>query len=240
MNTWLKTMGIFIGLMTVLVVVLTLSSSPSENDTSNESFAETRASLANILKNAGLNFTMSETVTQLPNLPINEDWLNDSQDDPFMGPENASIIVMEFSDFQCPFCKASFPAIREIISRYPRVKYIYRDWPVDELHPEARKAAEAAACAHEQEFFWPYHDRLFQNQHNLTDEALVNYAKQTGLDVDVFSACLKEGTFAAEVEQDRQIGIGLGVRGTPTWFINGEKIEGVIPQGGWDELFNAL
>ena len=241
--TWIKTLGLFGGIIAVLVVVLSVSNRPTPESRREESFRETREALADLFARARTNFTESSEAVVLPPLPDSDSgnlWLSDSEDDPFLGPEDAEVVVVEFSDFQCPFCRASFPAIREIISRYSEVKYIYRDWPVDDVHPEARRAAEAAACAHEQELFWPYHDRLFQNQHDLTDESLVLYARQVGLDVDAFTECVNEGRFAAEVEEDRQIGIRLGVRGTPTWFINGEKIEGVIPREGWEQLFNSL
>lgn len=237
---WLKSIGIFVSLIVILIFIVTFGNRAGEQSNTDPSFQKTRDALQQLLQIAGTNFTLSNSAVTVPPLPQGDAWLEDSEDDPFLGSEDAEIIIMEFSDFQCPFCKASFPAIREVITKYPHVKYIYRDWPVDEFHPEARRAAEAAACANKQDLFWPYHDRLFQNQGDLSDEALARYALQTGLDVDAFTRCFEKGTYAAEVEQDLQIGINLGVRGTPTWFVNGEKIEGVIPREGWEELFSIL
>ena len=233
--TWVKSIIIFLGIFIVLIAILWGGPSGSD-DVIEDSFSETRKAVDAIINNS---FTASG-VSVIPPIDPNADWLNDSQDDPFLGPEDAKIVIMEFSDFQCPFCGESFPTIRQITSQYPEIKYIYRDWPVEDVHPEARKASEAANCAHDQGKFWAYHDRLFQNQHSLTNSNLITYARQTGIEMQEFTECFNEGKFANEVEQDRLIGISLGVRGTPTWFINGEKVEGVIPQDGWDKLLEAL
>lgn len=238
-SPYIKTGVIFISIIIMLILFLWLSSTPLDGDKV-DSFSQTQEALDDILSQARDAFTLSPAALSSISGTLSNDWLKDSEDDPFIGPQNAAIVIMEFSDFQCPFCKAAFPSIREITLENPNIKYIYRDFPVDVLHSEARSAAEAAACAHEQELFWPYHDRLFQNQHNLTNEALVKYARQTGLDIEKFTNCFERGTFAEEVERDRLIGIDLGVRGTPTWFINGEKVEGVISQEGWEGLFEIL
>lgn len=233
--TWVKSASIFTGIIITLFILLFFTNR-GQDEYSGDSFRETRLALDSILENS---FTEDGAVTISPIDP-NADWLRDSADDPFLGPEDAKIVIMEFSDFQCPFCKASFPSIREITSRFPDIKYIYRDFPIDELHPESRIAAEAAGCAHDQDLFWPYHDRLFQNQHSLVRDSLYTYAVQAGLDIGEFRECFDEGKFGNDVEQDRLIGIDLGVRGTPTWFINGEKVEGVIPEEGWEKLLESL
>lgn len=234
----IKTAGIFTGIIIVLILFLWATNSPRGDDESG-SFNYTQDALDSLLIEAENNFTLSSESSSFSGV-LTDEGLKDSEDDPFIGPKDSAIIIMEFSDFQCPFCKASFPSIREITAEYPNVKYIYRDFPVDELHTEARSAAEAAACAHEQEMFWPYHDRLFQNQHDLTNNALLKYAKQTGLDIEKFKECFENNSFAEEVERDREAGIDLGVRGTPTWFINGEKVEGVILKEGWVNFFESL
>ena len=233
--TWVKSFSIFGGLI-IILFILVFFTNRAEVEYPGDSFRETRIALYSILENS---FTEAGTIT-LAAIDPNADWLEDSEDDPFLGPEDAKVVIMEFSDFQCPFCKASFPSIREITSRFPDIKYIYRDFPIDEIHPESRMAAEAGGCAHDQDLFWPYHDRLFQNQHSLNRDSLFNYAKQAGLDMIEFGECFDEHKFANDVEQDRLIGINLGVRGTPTWFINGEKVEGVVPEDGWETLLESL
>ena len=232
--TWLKSGLIFGGIILVLTILI-LSTKQGEYN-NDDPFRETRRALDAVLENS---FSQSGG-GQIRPIDPNADWLRDSNDDPYIGPKDAKIVIMEFSDFQCPFCKASFPAIREITANNPEIKYIYRDFPIDELHPESRIAAMAGGCAHDQDLFWPYHDRLFQNQHNLTRDGLFTYARQSGLNMRDFTECFDEGKFANDVEQDRLIGIDLGVRGTPTWFINGEKVEGVIPTEGWEQLLELL
>jgi len=237
-NTALKTGGIFVGIIAVLTIFLWFASSPANDSQSDESFSQTQAVLEELLLNSKNDFTQSSSI--LPPISPGADWLKESKDDPFLGEENAKIVIMEFSDFQCPFCKAAFPSIREITSEYKNIKYIYRDFPIDDIHPDARAAAEAAACANEQELFWPYHDRLFQNQHDLSDESLIKYSTQAGLDREQFLECFEEKRYAQEVENDRLIGVSLGVRGTPTWFINGGKIEGVITPDAWKRIIEEL
>lgn len=150
---------------------------------------------------------------------------------PVFGKDDAPIVIVEFSDFQCPFCKESFSVVRAMLSKYgDQVQYVYRNFPVDSLHPNARMAAEAAMCANEQNKFLEYHDRLFINQNNLNKENLLNYASQSGLDVTLFTQCLNSAKYKQQVEQDLADGVALGVRATPTWFINSHKKEGAIPQ----------
>ncbi len=153
-----------------------------------------------------------------------------TDDDPFMGPRDARVTIVEFGDFECPFCLQAFPIIRELMAVYSdRVRFIYRDFPVSEIHSSAQKAAEAGECAHAQEKFWPMHDKLFQNAPRFSNDALKGYARAIGLDGAAFDQCLMSGRFTQEVAQDREDGLALGVRGTPTWFINGRKVEAVIP-----------
>jgi len=151
-------------------------------------------------------------------------------DDPSLGPKGALVTIVEFSDFECPYCRQAFPIIREIVNIYgDKIRYIYRDFPVSDLHPNAEKAAEAAQCAYEQGKFWPYHDKLFLNQENLNINDLKLYASQVGLNQELFDVCLDSGKYENEVKQDFNDGVLAGVRGTPTWFIEGVRVEGVIP-----------
>lgn len=153
-----------------------------------------------------------------------------TSDDPTLGPLNAKVTVVEFGDFECPYCGQAFTIIREISTLYKdRVRFIYRDFPLETLHPNAINSAQAGECAHEQGKFWLYHDKLFRNQSRLDKASLKNYAKQVGLDEARFNTCLESARYAQEVAQDFDDGVKAGVKGTPTWFINGQKVEGVIP-----------
>jgi len=158
--------------------------------------------------------------------------------DPAIGAERPALVIVEFSDFQCPFCRQAFPIMREAVAQYgDRLRFVYRDFPVDELHSEARGAAEAAQCAHAQGKFWAYHDRVFQNAEALDAASLARYAEQVGLDRAQFDACVAARTFQSEVEEDLQAGLRMGVQGTPTWFFlpdgdprKARRVEGVIPR----------
>lgn len=162
-----------------------------------------------------------------------------SDRDPAIGSERPKLVIVEYSDFQCPFCRAAFPIIREAVTTYGDrgLRLVYRDFPVDEIHPEARGAAEAAQCAHAQGKFWAYHDKIFQNADALDATSLARYAEQVGLDRTQFDACVVSRQFRQAVEEDYQAGVKLGVKGTPTWFFlpdgdpqKARRVEGVIPR----------
>ncbi len=160
-------------------------------------------------------------------------------DDPVQGSAEASVTIVEFADFECPFClrffRQTYPLIQERYIDSGKVKVIYRDFPLD-AHPHAQKAAEAAECADEQGKFWEYHDLLFQNQQALSVADLKSYARQLGLNPARFDECLDSGKYAEEVKRDRADGISLGVSGTPTFFINGKKFIGAQPFSAFEEV----
>ncbi len=154
------------------------------------------------------------------------------------GPENALITIVEFSGFGCRFSRQAFSIIREIQATYPnKIRYIYKHFPLQEIFEdkETKKAAEASECAHDQGKFFLMHDKLFQNQERLSIGDIKKYAKEIGLDERQFNTCLDSNKYSGRVEKDIEAGVNLGVAGTPTWFINGEMIEGVIPL----EIFKA-
>lgn len=149
---------------------------------------------------------------------------------PVKGPATAPVTLVEFSDFHCPFCKRVQPTLEKLLARYgERVQLVYRDFPIDQLHPQARKAHEAARCAHDQGKFWAYHDRLFANAPKASPEDLRAYAREVGLDMTVFERCLTSGTHQAAVQRDEDEGIRAGVTGTPAFFINGRLLSGAQP-----------
>jgi protein-disulfide isomerase len=151
--------------------------------------------------------------------------------DPVMvrGPSAALVTVVEFSDYECPYCKRSQRVLGQIASEYEgRIRLVFKDFPLDS-HPGARPAAEAARCAGTAGRYWEYHDLLFIAQPDFGRDSLIGYAGRLGLNRDVFAACLDGGTNRKAVEQDLREGIAVGVRGTPTFLINGRRLVGAQP-----------
>jgi len=160
-----------------------------------------------------------------------------SDDDPSVGPVDARVTIVEFSDFQCPFCQRAHPVINQILARYKEdIRFIYRDFPVASIHPDAQRAAEAGGCAHEQGKFWKLHDLLFQNQDDLSEKSVSDLAVQAGVNAVLFNECMRSGKFTSEVLQDIQEGTRLGVLGTPTFFINGNIVPGALSYETFAEL----
>jgi protein-disulfide isomerase len=149
---------------------------------------------------------------------------------PIRGAVNAPVTLVEFSDFHCPFCKQVLPTLAQLLARYPgKVRLAYRDFPIDSLHPQARRAAEAARCAQDQGKFWEYHDLLFAEVPKATPADLSRFAQHVGLDLGKFESCLSGGLHRAAVQRDIDEGTRLGVNGTPAFFINGRPLSGAQP-----------
>ena len=163
-------------------------------------------------------------------------------DDAFIGEENALVTIVEFSDYQCPFCERFYlqtlDQLKEEYIDTGKVKLVYRDFPLD-FHPNAQKAAEAAECAGEQNKYFQMHDKLFENQVALDTDDLKKYAKDIGLNTAQFNTCLDTGKMASEVESDYQEGVNYGVSGTPAFFINGKLIEGAQPFSVFKQAIDA-
>jgi protein-disulfide isomerase len=149
---------------------------------------------------------------------------------PARGPATAQVTIVEFSDFECPFCGRLFPTLKAVEKIYVgRVRIVYRQFPLRKLHPRAQKAAEASLCAGEQGRFWEMHDSMFSDQEHLTVDALKARAVELKLDTATFNACLDSGKEVAAVDRDIVDGARAGVTGTPTLFINGRKLVGNQP-----------
>lgn len=148
---------------------------------------------------------------------------------PSRGPSSAKVEIIEFSDFQCPFCQRAFPTVQQVLKAYgDRISLTYRHYPLPN-HPNARPAAEAAACAADQGKFWEYHDRLFSNPTKLADADLRQHAVELGLDSTTFNTCVESRRHKEAVDADIAAGDAAGVTGTPAFFINGRAIEGAQP-----------
>lgn len=166
-----------------------------------------------------------------------------TDDDPFFGSRDASVVIVEFGDFQCPYCKEVHPVVKSLQQRYgDRIFFQFRDFPIESSHPEATNAALAAGCALEQgtEAFWNYHDRLYQFQDDLGSDLYPILAERIGLNIAAFNSCLSDQTYFDEVEEDYTEGIDLGVRSTPTFFINGSRVPGAIPEATFFSIIDRL
>jgi protein-disulfide isomerase len=149
---------------------------------------------------------------------------------PVRGPVDAPVTLVEFSDFHCPFCKRVQATLTQLLARYPgKLKLVFRDFPIDSLHPQARRAAEAARCARDQGKFWEYHDVVFAGPPQAAPEDLGRYATQVGLDLATFEGCLSGGVHRAAVQRDVDEAGRLGLDGTPAFFINGRPLTGAQP-----------
>ncbi|MEO8502939.1 MAG: thioredoxin domain-containing protein [Acidobacteriota bacterium] len=148
-------------------------------------------------------------------------------DQPTFGAANASVILVEFSDFQCPFCSRIIPAIDGVKKNYAdRVKIVFHQFPLNSIHPFAQKAAEAALCAQEQGKFWELHDLLFKEQDKLDIADLKDKATRAGLNAEQFNSCLDGGKMVARVAAEIELGTKIGVQGTPTVYLNGRQVQG--------------
>jgi protein-disulfide isomerase len=153
-----------------------------------------------------------------------------ADDAPFKGPVDAPITIVEFSDFQCSYCKRVLNVLNEVLERYPdQVKLAFRDFPIVTIHPHAQKAAEAAHCAAEQGKFWEFHDLLFEKQDAIPTTNFADHAKALGLEVTPFQACLDSRKHQEKVERHYAAGVKAGVSGTPAFFINGRPLSGAQP-----------
>jgi len=145
------------------------------------------------------------------------------------GSANAPIEIIEFSDFQCPYCQRANPTVAQVLKTYgDRVHFVYRHFPLGN-HPNARPAAEASQCAAEQGKFWEYHDILFANPSRLADADLKQHAAGLGLDAKQFNACVDTHKYKAQVDADMEAGEEAGVNGTPAFFVNGRMLNGAQP-----------
>jgi len=149
---------------------------------------------------------------------------------PVRGAPDARVTVVEFSDFECPFCKRANGTMASLLEKYSgKIKLVYRDFPLENIHPLARRAAEAARCARDGGKFWEYHDVLFAQSPKLAPEDLQRYAVQVGLNAKKFDACLASGAQSAGVQSDIDEGQRLGITATPVFFINGRSVRGAQP-----------
>jgi protein-disulfide isomerase len=154
-----------------------------------------------------------------------------STDDHTLGSASAAVTLVQYGDFECPNCRKAYPIVKSMIRRMgPRLRFVFRNFPLKELHEHAQHAAEVAEAAAAQGKFWEMHDRLFERQFALDDEYLIEYATELGLDGERVKRELEARTYKQHVRDDFMGGVKSGVNGTPTFFINGVRFD-----GRWDE-----
>ncbi len=160
---------------------------------------------------------------------------------PVIGPDNAPVTIIEFTDFECFFCKQFHDeTLSGLLKQYEgKIRFAYRNFPIRALHAYAQGAAEAAQCAFDQKKFWEYHDLLFQNIQQLTKDDLLTYATQLNLDKKTFQDCFDNGTHRRDVLNDYQSGVALGIGGVPTFFINGRMLVGAQPLSVFSAVIDA-
>ncbi len=184
------------------------------------------AALRNDLGNLNLGAAAQPTAVPLTAVDVE---LGNS---PAWGPVDAKVTIVEYSDFECSFCARFYrDTYHTLKARYgDQVRFVFKHYPISFIHPNAERAAVAAECANEQGKFWEYHDILFENQSNLTQSALIAYARQVEVpNIDEFTACLTTEKYLSTVLADAQQGERYGVTGTPTFFINGLPLVGAHP-----------
>jgi protein-disulfide isomerase len=164
---------------------------------------------------------------------------------PYQGNPNASTTIVVFGDFRCPYTKEEWPILQRLISTYGyKIKLIFRNFPAESIHEGTTKLAQIGACAYNQGKYWGVHNYLFIKQDELPvylgAEDIVSLARETGLDLDKLKKCLDASTTAIKVNRDYADGYKFGVGGTPTFFVNGKRLEGVVPWETWEKFVKQL
>lgn len=191
----------------------------------------------------GIEFDGGLSTSQAVSQPSSVEEIVDvvTDDDPALGMETPQLTVVVFADFGCSYCAEVSGTVRKLAAFYgDQVRFIYRDFPLADIHPDAQRAAEAAECAHEQGMFWQYYDKLYQNQSDHSIGALKLYALEIGTDLEQFIECVDSSKYRGEVLDDYADGVVAGVYGTPTFFFNGYRVEGAIPEDVFVQLIGLF
>ncbi|PZP46842.1 MAG: disulfide bond formation protein DsbA [Pseudopedobacter saltans] len=152
------------------------------------------------------------------------------------GKDGANLVIVEYGDYQCPYCGAAYPILKEILNEYgTALKFVFRNFPLSEMHPMARPAALAAEAANLQGKFWEMHDAIYENQDSLSPAFLLKLAGELGLDKKAFENDIDSDAVNAKVDNDFESGVRSGVNGTPTFYINGQKFN-----GGAEDLLDVI
>jgi protein-disulfide isomerase len=160
-----------------------------------------------------------------------------ASDDHVRGPADAPVTVIEYGDYECPYCRGAFRDVHEMLDSYPgTIRFVFRNFPIPQLHPHAMQAAEAAEAAGAQGQFWPMYELLLQPNAHLDADSLATYARLIGLDVPRFREDIAEERYAAKIDGDVQEGLRNGVNSTPKFYVNGQRVDGKVPLENLEEL----
>ncbi|MDR0965431.1 MAG: DsbA family protein [Myxococcales bacterium] len=202
-----------------------------------KSFEETKPMLEQMLKQEGQKKAVMDYIEGLKKkanvkILLEEPKVEVKADGPAMGPVDAPVTIITFSDFECPYCARAAQTMHKLVNNNAgKIRLVFRSYPLP-FHKNAKKASEAALCANEQGKFWEMHDKLFESTEAktpLTREEFGKLASALGLDMAAFDTCLDSGKFGAQIEEDMKIGQQAGVEGTPAFFINGRFVSGARP-----------
>lgn len=162
--------------------------------------------------------------------------------DPVMGPAEAPITIVEFSDFECPFCTRFAQQTAPLLRRQygDRVRWVFVNNPLQAIHPRAYDLALAGECAHEQDRFWPFYDAMFSDRYGTTDGGVANAARDIGVDTQRFEACYRNADHAEEVADDLKEAQKFYILGTPTFFVNGRRMEGALPAEAFAMVIDSI
>lgn len=166
------------------------------------------------------------------------------EQDPKRGPVEAKTVVRVFSDFQCPACRAAEPGIEAAMKKYDgKIRFVWNDFPLTTIHPNALPAAQAARCAEEQGKFWEYRQKLYETQDawaglNSPNAQFVEIAKTLGIEADPFTACVSNKTYDAKIREDMSEGVANDVNSTPTYFVGNVRYSGVMSEAEWDAILS--
>ncbi len=164
-----------------------------------------------------------------------------TKDDHIRGNKDAPIVLVEFSDFQCPFCSKVHPTLKRLFEEYNgQIAWVYKHLPLDSLHPYARYAAEASECAADQGMFWEYADELYAGQPSIGPEYIFTIAQKIGLNVNRFEICVNSGKFANIVKEDENEAKSVGISGTPGIYINDTLIKGAVPYENFKQVIDSI
>ncbi|SDF98065.1 Thioredoxin [Pedobacter terrae] len=159
-----------------------------------------------------------------------------SNTDHAQGNLNADLVIVEYGDYQCPYCGAAYPVLKELMNQFgSQIKFVFRNFPLSEMHQYARAAALAAEAAALQHKFWEMHDAIYENQRSLNEHLLLELAKELKLDIPQFKSDLEGSELKAKIDEDFESGVVSGVNGTPSFYVNGKKFE-----GGAEDLFHLV
>lgn len=232
-------MGILVGVTLTSLTAFVMTYSLLRSDLSGTE--STSGQVAGVDVGADTNPTPSPAQPTQPTQPTpTKADIQVKSDDHIRGDKNAPVTMIEYSDFECPFCSRVQPTIEKILSDYEgQVNLVYRHFPLS-FHPNAQKAGEASECAAEQGKFWEMHDMMFADQDQLDVDSLKNSAKELGLDTSSFDKCLDDGKYAQKVKDDIAEGSNYGVQGTPATFVNGQLVSGAQPYENFASVIDGL